>query len=195
MLSLRSSWQSGQGGGPGSLAGSRRRRRHFLELRLCLQTLSWAVSSLTPSSRAQLRLPIHRATSCPREHFPEQSLHGTPPWAARGCGKGHGAPFPPVLPLPGTPGTRVSPASGVQAPRGGAGVSSGGLPGAPCCTGGSVGQREMGTGAVPSQEHGDGVGVGCGRCGAAPGIQPGVSQSPPGNSQQELFLEAPLLQE
>lgn len=70
-----------------------------------------------------------------------------------------------------------------------------GLPGPPCCIGGSMGQRGMGTGAMPSQEHGDRVGGGRGRCCAAPDIQQGVSQSPPRNSHQELFLAAPLLRE
>lgn len=69
----------------------------------------------------------------------------------------------------------------------------GGCLGLSCCTQASMGQRGMGTGAVPSQRRGDGVGGGHGRCCAAPGTQPGVSQSPPGNSQRELFLETPLL--
>lgn len=127
--SLRSSWQGGQGGGPGSLASSRRRGRHFLELRLCLQALSWAISPLTLSSRAQLWLPIPTATCRPRERFLEQSLHGTQPWAARRCGKGHGALSPPILPLPGSPGHTCEPSSGVQAPRGAADAGFGGLPG------------------------------------------------------------------
>ena len=142
--SLHSSWQGGQGEGPGSLAGSRRRGRHFLELRVCLQALSWAISPLTPSSRTRLQLPIHRATHCPRERFPEQSLHGIPLWGARGGGKGHGALSPPVLPLPGTPGHTHEPSSRVQAPRGGAGTGFGGLPGGPCRTGGPWGRERWG---------------------------------------------------
>lgn len=136
---VRAAWQAaGEGGGTS------------LQLRLCLQALSWAISPLTPSSRAQLHLPIHRATHLLRERFLGRSLHGTPSWAARGCGKGHSVASSPVLPLPGTPGHTHEPMSGVKARRRGAGASSGELPGAPCCTEGSAGQRGTGTGAVPS---------------------------------------------
>lgn len=55
-----------------------------------------------------------------------------------------------------------------------------------------MGQRRMGTEALFSWEHDDGVGGNHGRCCPALGTQPGVSQSPPGYSHGELFLEVLL---
>lgn len=62
----QAAWQAaGEGGGTS------------LELCLCLQALSCAISLLTLSSEAQLQLPIHRATSHSGECLPEQTLHST----------------------------------------------------------------------------------------------------------------------